>query len=208
MSALTVVVIDDQQLVADAIKSLLEAPENASRFRVVATAFSGPDGLEAVHHYVPDLVLVDQMMPEMDGIEVISRLRAAGRKGKIVVLSGFNHVDQVESALEAGADGYFVKSADRETFVRGIERVMSQSEAVVMLEATQVDCSLSEIHLSKREMQVLTMLSQGYTNSEMASLINLSKRTIEKYRASLSEKFQTHSVSVLLKRARAEGFLA
>lgn len=109
MRKLSVVIVDDQVLMTEALKVLLESSRSRIEFEVLATLNSGIEGLEAVHHYQPDLLLVDLRMPEMDGIEVITRLRASHDSTKIIVLSAFDQFDQIELARNAGANGYIFK---------------------------------------------------------------------------------------------------
>ena len=207
MRVVKVVVIDDQQLVAEAVKLLLEAPQSGIAFEVVATAYSGLDGLEMAQQHQPELILVDLMMPNMHGLEVVSRLKRLEHKAKIVMLSGFAHTEQIAETRTAGCDGYIVKHSDRETFVAALEQVILGTPYFADSDTHLDASSVEALELTKRELQVLELLAEGYTNVEMAPVLNLSVRTVEKYRASLNEKFDTHSVSALLRRAKVEGLI-
>ncbi|NRP28717.1 Oxygen regulatory protein NreC [Marinobacterium sp. xm-d-420] len=208
MRKLSVVIVDDQVLMTEALKVLLESSLSRIEFDVLATLNSGIEGLEAVHHYQPDLLLVDLRMPEMDGIEVITRLRASHDSTKIIVLSAFDQFDQIELARNAGANGYILKLADQDSFIDTIERVFEGDEQFVAEILNSQISQQVDFTLSERELQVLKMLSQGFTNAEMATPLNLSVRTVEKYRATLNDKFETRSLSLLVKKAREFGFIA
>lgn len=102
----------------------------------------------------------------------------------------------------------FLKLADQDSFIDTIERVFESDEQFVAEILNSQISQQVDFTLSERELQVLKMLSQGFTNAEMAAPLNLSVRTVEKYRATLNDKFETRSLSLLVKKAREFGFIA
>ena len=120
MNVVKVVLADDHMLVRDGIKALLE---DQSGIQVIDEASDGKEALEVVSRSNPDLLIVDIRMPELTGIEVVRALNNEGNKVKTMVLSMHDSEEYVIKAIEAGADGYLLKGASKEEFLKALTTV-------------------------------------------------------------------------------------
>lgn len=201
-----VVLVDDHALVRRGLAALLTSD---GRFRVVAEAGDGEHALEVVLETRPDLVLLDLSMPRLDGLEVLRRLRKAGVRAPVLVLSMFDDEHFVAQALADGAQGYLLKHAmDDELFsalealVRG-ERYVSDAIDLAKVEAHQMQRS----ELTAREHEVLHLIAAGHTTQEVAEMLNISPHTATRHRANLMQKLDAHNQVELVRTAVARGLL-
>ena len=122
MGVIKVVLADDHVLVRDGIKALLEDQDG---IQVVDEASNGKEALEVVGRSNPDLLIVDIRMPELNGIEVVAALKNAESTVRILVLSMHDSEEYVVKAIQAGADGYLLKGASKEEFLKALKKVAS-----------------------------------------------------------------------------------
>ena len=198
---LKIVLADDHVLVRDGIKSLLEEQQD---LQVVAEASDGKLALDVLQKTEADLLIVDIRMPEMNGIEVISALKHAGNPIKILVLSMHDSEEYVLKSLKAGADGYLLKGASKKEFIKAIEMVASGQKyfagdisSIIINNFVDFNNPQAarpqqnqnpEIHLTRREQQILDLILDGLTNKDIASKLKISKRTAEVHRFNLMKK--------------------
>jgi DNA-binding NarL/FixJ family response regulator len=207
-----VVVSDDHPVVRQGLRSFLEA----QGFEVVAEAGDGEAAVQAVLEWAPDVLLTDLVMPGIDGIEVIRRVRAAGTPVGILVLTSFSGADQVIPAIKAGADGYLLKDAGPGALAdairavhRGDAMLAPEVAAVVMArlaggedgdeatgaaEARPVGPAAAEhpdlARLTPREREVLAGLGRGLTNRQLAEELYVSEKTVKTHVSSILAKLR------------------
>ncbi len=207
-----VVIADDHTLVREGIRAILE---KAKDIQVVGEASDGQEALELTENLLPDVLLVDIAMPRLSGIETIHRLKRIQSKTRAVVLSVYSDETIVRQALQAGARGYLIKRSVSEELLLAI-RAASQGYGYLSPEV--LDYVLDEFistsakkqsnslldRLTSREREVLQLVADGLTNTEIAEKIGVSKKTVEKHRTRLMKKLGVHDLAGLLRLAIKE----
>jgi DNA-binding NarL/FixJ family response regulator len=195
-----VVVSDDHPVVRQGLRSFLEA----QGFDVVGEAGDGEAAVRLVRDTRPDVLLTDLVMPGVDGIEAIRRLRAEGPPVGILVLTSFSGAEQVIPAIQAGADGYMLKDAGPaalEDAIRAVHRgepmLAPEAAAVVMARVAgeSPDAPARPDHpdldrLTAREREVLAGLGRGLSNRQLAAELFVSEKTIKTHVSSLLAKLR------------------
>jgi len=185
---------------------LLEAEDGIEVVGDVGTAEDAIRGLERLE---PDLVLLDVEMPGIGGIEGSERVLKRRPEAKVVILSMLDDQQTVNDAFAAGASGYVLKRSADEELVRAVRAVLRGERyldpALGATLAAPTAGPLSE--LSDRELEVLRLLALGYTNSEIASKLYVSTRTVESHRRNVSVKLRANSRSELVRLALGAGLI-
>ena len=193
------VLADDHLVVRSGIKALLAA---MTGLEIVAEASNGRDLVEMVEKTMPDLVITDLSMPEMNGMKAIAELRARHPALRILVMSMYDTPDFVQGALRAGANGYLMKDASPEELgfaVRSVlagEGYLSPRVSGQLVEGLRGDRA-SDNPLTERQRQVLVMIARGYSTKQIAFELGLSPKTVEVHRARLMERLGISDVAGL-----------
>jgi DNA-binding NarL/FixJ family response regulator len=197
-----VLLADDHRVVTDGLRSLIDARPD---MKVVALA---NNGLEAVRRALvekPDVVVLDQAMPEMNGTEAAQIIRKRRENARVIILSMHSNIEHVQRALRAGASGYVLKSSAGDEVVGAIHavhagrRYLSPPLAEAMLDHLIETPEDPMLLLSARERQVLKMLAEGCSIVEIAAKLSLSRKTVETYRERTMEKLGVHNLPALVK---------
>ncbi|MEU0985872.1 response regulator transcription factor [Streptomyces sp. NPDC005953] len=184
-----VLIVDDQMMVREGFSVLLNAMPD---IEVVGEAVNGREAVAKVAELVPDVVLMDIRMPELNGIEATREIVAGGEKSKVLVLTTFDLDEYVYQALRAGASGFLLKDASARQLADGV-RVVAAGEALLAptvtrrlitefskLGATPKAPALSQVgDLTERETEVLVLIAQGLSNAEIASHLVVAESTIK-----------------------------
>lgn len=210
-----IILVEDHLVVRNGIKLLLDTQEN---MQVVAEANNGEEAITYLSkNSIPDIIITDINMPSMDGMELIEKLTELYPEIKVMVLTMLNNTQNVTVAFQKGAKGYLVKNVSYSELLFAIEhvgnggrylceelsmllldRVIDQSSTVGFYEGEPVKV---DIELSERELEVLQLISDGYTNMEIADKLFLSKRTVEGHRQNLIIKTEMKNSASLIKYA-------
>jgi DNA-binding NarL/FixJ family response regulator len=195
-----VVLIDDHDLLRRGIKTMLESE---SDIEVVGEADDGTRALALVEETVPDVVIIDVVMPNKDGIEATREIKDAFPKVGVVVLSGHDEQQFVFDALKAGASGYLLKSAELDEVVTTVKSVaqgegkLDPSLAFQVLSEFQSYQSqdVSEVYqpLTPREREILKLMSEGLPNKTIASRLQISERTVTTHVANIYSKLHVNN---------------
>ncbi len=197
-----IVVADDHAIVRAGIRSLLL---NAGDLMLVAEVADGRAAVDAVVRYRPDVLLLDLTMPELNGLEVISRAIAASPRTGVLVLSMHAAPDFVRPALRAGARGYVVKGSGLDDLVQAIRTVAGggrflDSNAAAVAEADQMDPRRPADDLDRltlREREILQLVAEGHTNKAIGERLGLSAKTVDVHRTNVMKKLDLHSAQAL-----------
>ncbi|EHS7158444.1 response regulator transcription factor [Staphylococcus pseudintermedius] len=188
-----IALVDDHFIVRQGLEFLLSTQP---QIEVVGSFGEGQALLDALatNQIEPELILVDLVMPEMNGITLIQKLKEQHTGIKILVLTSYVDEEHVMSAMQAGADGYEMKDVDPEALMTSIETVL-QGDKVIHKDAQQVmDTVITKPHmlnkLSKRETEVLKEMAKGKTNKEIAETLFVSEKTIKTHVSHIFSKLE------------------
>lgn len=203
---LRVVLADDHQLLRDALRQGLESAGH----RVVGEASDGHQAVAMVGRHDPDVVLMDVSMPGMDGIDATRRIIEADRRRRVLILSMHVDPDVIRRALRAGAVGYLTKDSDLDTVLAAVS---SAVDGDVALSPHLAELMLGEVHddvpalLSEREDQVLRLVAEGLSTSEIAARLFISQKTVKNHLASIYDKLDARDRTQAVIRAARLGIV-
>ncbi len=206
-----VLLTDDHELVRTGIRRLLE---DSKQVEIVGEADCGEDSLQLAQSLKPDVILMDVNMPGFGGVEACRRILQRNPKQKIIVLTVHNEQTFPKRLLEIGAKGYLTKECGVDEMIKAIKQVNSGGSYIASSIAQQLALSLlpgNDVNpidrLSRREFQVMLMISQGLTNVEISDKLCLSPKTISTYRLRVLEKLDAHNEVDLIKIAVEQGMV-
>lgn len=210
-----IVLADDHALVRDGIRALLEEEQDLD---VVAEVSNGLEALDVVAQKAPDLLIIDIRMPQMGGIEAVEKLNLQkDLKTKCIILSMHDSEEYILKSVKAGASGYLLKDTDKAEFIKAIHTVRNGGKyfsgdiSNVLVnnlfgnsnEVSETSEGEIPFDLTKKELKVLELILEGYTNKEISEKLQNSKRTIETHRFNLMKKMEVKNLIDLTKKARA-----
>ena len=222
MDIINVVLADDHVLVRDGIKALLE---DQSGIVVIDEASNGKEALEVIKKNQPHVLIVDIRMPEMNGIEVVREINNSNSDVKTLVLSMHDSEEYVVQAIQAGADGYLLKGASKEEFLKALTKVASGGKyftgdvsAIIMNNFVNGNTNTAvnpvntpkedPFKLTKREKQILSLVLQLKNNKDIADELQISKRTAEVHRFNLMKKLEVKNLMELSNKAKEFGLVS
>lgn len=205
MKKITILIVDDHKIVRDGIRSLIEAEE---KLVIIGEASNGKEAIQASRHIIPDLIIMDINMPDMDGIEASKIIKKEYPQIKILALTMVVDPHHIQNMIESGASGYILKSSTREELIEAIlevnqGRVYFSDEATKAILEEMVNPNLkkpsSRFEITKREKDVLKLIVDEYTNQEIASKLFISVRTVDTHRRNLLQKTGAKNTAGLVK---------
>ncbi|ASC57470.1 response regulator transcription factor [Vibrio vulnificus] len=205
-----VVIVDDHQVVLDGFMARLEMEPEID---VVGTASNGLEALDVVKQHKPDVVLMDISMPILNGIEATRMIKAEWPEAKILMLTMHDNREYIMKVMQEGAVGYMLKEISAEKMVQAIKTVNQGStyfcESVTQTLFTQeiVPAAQRPNSLSRREEAVLRLVAQGHSSKKIATLLEISYRTVETHRHNIKHKLDLNSTAELAKYALEQGLI-
>jgi DNA-binding NarL/FixJ family response regulator len=216
MTPIRILLADDHTVVRDGLRALLE---RESDMTVVAEAADGRESVRLAETEVPDVVVMDLAMPNMNGMEATRRILATNSRVGVVVLSMHQDESYVLGSLKAGAKGYLLKDSMRSEVIQAI-RAVSQGRSFLTRKVARIlqedyitrlqQRGLEDRYdlLSDREREVLQMIAEGRSNKEVANLLNISLTTVETHRGHILQKLDIHGVPELILYAVRKGIIS
>jgi DNA-binding NarL/FixJ family response regulator len=209
--SIRVVLADDHAVVRAGIRKFLEGAED---IQVVAEADDGAQAIEVIKSQNPDVAVLDIQMPEMSGIDVTRWVRSNARSTGVLILTAFDDDPYILAVLQAGANGYVLKTADAEDIIRAVRSVHDGQSALdpaiarkVMAHISGSKSSFPVERLTDRELEVLSLTAKGYTNKAIGVQLGISDRTVQGHLAKIFNKLQAESRTEAVMRAVALGWL-
>ena len=207
-----IIVADDHQIVRDGLRSLLDSEPDID---VIAEAENGRKTIQLVREFMPDVVVMDITMPDLNGIEATRQILDEFPQVKIIALSMHHHEQFVSGMLMVGASGYLLKDCSVDELTAAIraatkgEVYLSPGVANVVLKnyLRQLKESGKSIPplLTPRETEVLQLVSEGKTSKEIASIMHISAKTVDTHRRQMMAKLNVSSIAQLTKYAIRSG---
>jgi DNA-binding NarL/FixJ family response regulator len=204
-----ILIVDDHPVVREGIGSMLKKEPD---FKVVGEASNGLEAIEQARELLPDVVLMDLRMPEMDGVEAISRIKAEKPEVKFIILTTYSDDEYIFKGIAAGARAYLLKDAPRDELFKAI-RMVSRGESLIQpVVASRVLDKLAELSrktpaadtLSDREIEVLRLMAGGQSNKDIADHLSITQSTVKTHITSIFQKLnvttRTEAVTNALKK--------
>ena len=207
-----VILADDHIVVRAGIRQILE---HAGDIEVIAEADNGETAQDLVKNHHPDVAVLDIQMPKASGIEATRWIRANAKDVGVLILTAYNDDPYVMAVLQAGANGYVLKTASPEELIQAVRDVHEGKSA---LDASITQKLMAQLFkgqriaqveaLTDREMEVLTLVAKGYTNKAIGVQLSISDRTVQGHLAHIFNKLQASSRTEAVMRAVSLGWIA
>lgn len=199
-----IIIADDQELIRESLKIILSMKEE---FEVIDTVASGSEVIESIHKQMPDLILMDIRMPNMDGVQCTKFVKEVYPEIKVIVLTTFDDDDYIFSAIKYGASGYLLKGVSLEELSNSIKVVLEGGAIFNPDVASKVTKIFSQMannnivsdsfdeaddlpSLSNTEWKIIQQVSQGLSNKEIAETLKFTEGTIRNYLSVILEKIK------------------
>ncbi len=204
-----VLIAEDHLMVRAGIRALLE---KAGDIHVVAEASNGQEAVELVEKHVPDVLIMDIMMPRLNGIQAAENIRKLKLSTRILLLSMYSDEGLIYQALQSGVKGYVLKTSVSDELLWAVRAVaegktyLSSQVSEIMVENAVNPRPHGQEHdplsnISPREKEILQLIAEEHTSGEIAKLLFISEKTVEKHRASLMEKLNVRNLAGLVRLA-------
>ena len=193
--------VDDHPLMREGIAAVIR---NESDMQLVAEASTGHEAIQGFREHQPDVTLMDVRMPDMGGIDALLAIRTEFADARVIMLTTFEGDAEIQRALEAGAQGYMLKSMPRKQLVDMIRKVHAGKKQIPLEVAVRLSEHIGDEMLSKREVEVLQKVAGGNRNSDIAALLFISEETVKGHIKHIMEKLgasdRTEAVAVGIRR--------
>ncbi len=204
-------VIEDQTVLRELVCRLIE---DMPSMELIGSSGDGREGYESCLKLKPDLVVVDLMLPGLNGMEIVHQLKHHQPETRIMIFSGYSSRERVQTVLRSGVDGIIHKNASIEELEKGIQKVAAgesymSSEIMTILRDIMLfpDKTDTPDKLTAREREVLQLVAEGCTTKEIASRLNVSVKTADTHRSRIMQKLDIHDVAGLTRFAIQHGII-
>ncbi|MEK6766189.1 MAG: response regulator transcription factor [Planctomycetota bacterium] len=216
MSKIRVLLADDHTIVRQGLRALLDSQED---IEVVGEAEDGRQAFEKTKELIPDIVVIDITMPNLNGIEATRQIKKLNPEIKVLVLTVHDNEEYIHQILQAGASGYLLKESAVTDLVSAINAVkkggifLSPAISKVVVKdyirhAEEGTGDFDSLNiLTNREREVLQLIAEGHTNREVAHILKLSVKTVDVHRSHIMEKLNIHDVTGLVKYSIRKGLI-
>jgi len=187
-------IIDDHAVVRLGLISLIEKNSN---YEVVCDAGSCTEAYRKIEIFQPDLILLDYKLPDGDGVTMCHRIKRSNPKIKIIILSAFCDEFMIKDALRAGAEGYLMKTIDKDAVINAIVKVLSGERSIdpslldSLVDAIKEDPK--EYELTSQEKELLELVARGLKNKEISEELFISEKTVRNYLTKVFEKINVRT---------------
>jgi DNA-binding NarL/FixJ family response regulator len=212
VEAIKILIVDDHPVVREGIGSMLKREPD---FKIVGEASNGVEAVEKARELSPDVMLMDLRMPEMDGVEAITRIRHEMPEIKFIILTTYSDDEYIFKGIAAGARAYLLKDAPRDELFKAI-RAVSRGESLIQpVVASRVLDKLAELSrknpssetLSDREIEVLRLMAKGVSNSNIADELSITQSTVKTHITSIFQKLNVTTRTEAVTNALRKGII-
>ena len=211
MDKISILLADDHRIVAEGLRRLLEPT-----YELLAIAENGHEMIAAAKKLKPDVIVVDISIPLLNGIDAVREIRSAGIHAKIIYLTMHLEANYARRALAEGASAYVLKHSASSELLFAIQQALAGRTFVTPTIAANIkhtraakEASLNALEeLTVRQREVLQLLAEGHSASEISSILNLSRRTIEYHKYNLMEVLGLHKSAELIQFAVKHGLVS
>ncbi|MFL7794185.1 MAG: response regulator [Anaerolineae bacterium] len=210
----TILLADDHRIVRQGLRALLEAEPD---FSLVGETGDGLEAVQLAERLKPDVIVLDLMMPGINGLEATRRIKNLCQQTHVVILSMHTDEAYVLEALRNGASGYVLKDSSADDLVRAVHEVVADrrylspplsERAIEAYTRKAQETSLDPYEkLTNREREVLHLTAEGHSSTEIAERLSISSRTVETHRANMMRKLNLHSQTDLIRYALKRGII-
>ena len=208
-----ILIADDHPVVRDGLRAMLSTQPD---FEVVGEAVNGAEALQLAERLQPDVILLDLEMPDLDGVKVLTQLRAIELQARVIIVTAYDTDERIVQAVVAGAQGYLLKGAPREEIFRAIRVVYEGGSLLQPIVASklmqhvsqQASQSAEMDSLTPRELEVLQLLAQGKSNKQIAAELVISERTTKFHVSSIFSKLEASNRTEAVKIAVQRGLVS
>jgi DNA-binding NarL/FixJ family response regulator len=195
-----VVIVDDHKAVADGFEHIINESENV---RVTGKAYTAAGCLDLLKATPPDVLLLDIGLPDINGIDLCATIKETYPHLKVLMLTGYGELFTINRALNAGADGYMLKSSTLEEIIEGIQTVVADKQYLCdEVKSTIKTVERKQIELTRREMELLQLIGEGLSIAEISDRLCLGQNTLRTYRQQLYSTLDAHNTAQLIQIAR------
>ena len=187
-------IVDDHQMVRDGIRVMLESQNKTYTF-VITEAENGEDAVKNILKKDYDIILIDYQLPKMTGMETVERILLYKPNTKILALSNYDELTYINNMLKAGVSGYILKNVEPVELIAAIKTILngkifySNEVAIKLIESKKrTASSIDKYSLTKRELEILKLITAEKTNDEISTLLYIAKRTVDSHRQNLLTK--------------------
>jgi DNA-binding NarL/FixJ family response regulator len=210
-----ILLVEDHNILREGLKCILD---EVPGFRVVDEARNGKEVLDKLGKIAIDVILLDINMPVMGGLETMQYINEHHKEIKVLVLSMLDHDKYLYQMFQAGATGYLLKYANKDELIYALKKVaqggiyICSDLALVLLDKSNekkpdINVAHPSISFSKREVEILSNISEGHTSKNIANMLSMPIRTVETLRMNLIEKTKTKNTASLVKFAYLKGII-
>lgn len=193
--AIEIMIVDDHSMVREGLKQLLELDGDIV---VIGETSDGVECLNLLETNVPQVILLDINMPNMNGLEVLEKIKEQKIDTKVIILTVHNEIEYLLKAVEIGIDGYMLKDSDSNELKKAILSVIQgenyiQPDLIPLLNSKMIERDIDKEKLellTKREIEVLKLLSYGFYNKDIGEKLSISERTVKNHISSIFRKIE------------------
>ena len=202
MNNIKIIIADDHNLFINGLQLLLK---EESWIEIIDIANNGRELLEVLQRSQPDLILLDLNMPNMNGFEAARYIKQNHPAVKLIILSTYNEEHLIDKAKQIGINGYLLKNCNREELLQTISLVMNHQTSFPYFEPREnnsfdsKDNFLIQFNLTKRELEIIQLIKNGFTNQLIANKLFLSIYTVETHRKNIMHKLNLNTPMALIK---------
>ena len=201
---ISILIADDHEVVREGLVAMINRQPG---MRVVAQAGNGAQAAALWAEHRPDITLVDLRMPELDGVGVISQVRAINPKARVIILTTFDGDEDIYRGMRAGARAYLLKDAPRDELLGCIRAVHAGDTFVPPLVAAKLAAQVSSERLTVREREILQRMGEGASNKVIARLLGISEGTVKTHVKSVLQKLEVASRTEAVSLAARRGLI-